>query len=276
MALEDRRRPAGFVEGGPRRLGLERSLSGAAHSTPWPCRRRLGHLRHLGLERFLATRDSLERRLVVALIVARILEPRSKLATVRGWDPQELGGALTGGGPPRRSVRRHWLGARQQKIENRLASERLQDGCLVLYDVTSTYFEGETCPLAKRGYSRDRKRGNCRSSSACCVTVRGAPSPRRQPSGPHDRVKSAPLSLRAALGGRGGRSGDGSPAASRCPGSRRSALDPLWPVRCSCPSLTTVTDSEPRLPRGAASSASILCWRTNELGPAGAVGGDRG
>ena len=52
-----------------------------------------------------------------------------------------------------------WLGARQQKIENRLAGERLQEGCLVLYDVTSTYFEGWTCPLAQRGYSRDRKRG---------------------------------------------------------------------------------------------------------------------
>ena len=52
-----------------------------------------------------------------------------------------------------------WLLARQPKIENRLAGERLHDGCLVLYDVTSTYFEGRTCPLARRGYSRDGKGG---------------------------------------------------------------------------------------------------------------------
>ena len=125
----------------------------------------LGTLRHLGLERFLATRDSLERRLVVALIVARILEPRSKLATVRGWDPQtlssSLGELLQGESASVDDLcgALDWLGARQQKIENRLAGERLQDGCLVLYDVTSTYFEGWTCPLAQRGYSRDRKRG---------------------------------------------------------------------------------------------------------------------
>ncbi len=54
----------------------------------------LGTLRRLGLERLLATRNSLQRRLVVALIVARILEPRSKLATARGWDPQTLSSSL--------------------------------------------------------------------------------------------------------------------------------------------------------------------------------------
>ena len=125
----------------------------------------LGTLRHLGLERFLATRDSLQRRLVVALIVARILEPRSKLATVRGWDPQTLSSSLgellqlESASADDLYGALDWLGARQQKIENRLAGERLQEGCLVLYDVTSTYFEGRTCPLAQRGYSRDRKRG---------------------------------------------------------------------------------------------------------------------
>ena len=52
-----------------------------------------------------------------------------------------------------------WLLARQPKIENQLAAQRLQDGCLVIYDVTSTYFEGRSCPLAQRGYSRDGKGG---------------------------------------------------------------------------------------------------------------------
>ena len=93
----------------------------------------LGTLRHLGLERFLATRDSLERRLVVALIVARILEPRSKLATVRGWDPQTLSSSLgellqvESASADDLYGALDWLGARQQKIENRLASERLQE-----------------------------------------------------------------------------------------------------------------------------------------------------
>ena len=108
---------------------------------------------------------ALQRRLVVALIVARILEPRSKLATVRGWDPQTLSSSLgellqvESASADDLYGALDWLGARQQKIENRLAGERLQEGCLVLYDVTSTYFEGWTCPLAQRGYSRDRKRG---------------------------------------------------------------------------------------------------------------------
>ena len=92
----------------------------------------LGTLRQLGLERFLATRDSLERRLVVALIVARILEPRSKLATVRGWDPQTLSSSL--GELLQVESASHdlygaldWLGARQLE---KLASER-PGGCLV-------------------------------------------------------------------------------------------------------------------------------------------------
>ena len=125
----------------------------------------LGTLRRLGLERLLATRNSLQRRLVVALIVARILEPRSKLATARGWDPQTLSSSL--GELLRVEAATaddlygalDWLLARQPKIENRLAGERLHDGCLVVYDVTSTYFEGRTCPLARRGYSRDGKGG---------------------------------------------------------------------------------------------------------------------
>tara|TARA_B100002003_G_C14146107_1_gene551071 strand:- start:90 stop:1817 length:1728 start_codon:yes stop_codon:yes gene_type:complete len=125
----------------------------------------LGTLRRLGLERYLATRNSLQRRLVVALIVARILEPRSKLATARGWDPQTLSSSL--GELLQVEAAKtddlygalDWLLVRQQKIEDRLAGERLRDGCLVVYDLTSTYFEGRSCPLAQRGYSRDGKGG---------------------------------------------------------------------------------------------------------------------
>ena len=125
----------------------------------------LGTLRRLGLERLLATRNSLQRRLVVALIVARILEPRSKLATARGWDPQTLSSSLgellqvEAATADDLYGTLDWLLARQPKIENQLAAQRLQDGCLVIYDVTSTYFEGRSCPLAQRGYSRDGKGG---------------------------------------------------------------------------------------------------------------------
>ena len=125
----------------------------------------LGTLRRLGLERLLATRNSLQRRLVVALIVARILEPRSKLATARGWDPQTLSSSLgellqvEAATADDLYGALDWLLVRQPKIENQLAAQRLQDGCLVIYDVTSTYFEGRSCPLAQRGYSRDGKGG---------------------------------------------------------------------------------------------------------------------
>lgn len=119
----------------------------------------LGTLRAVGLDRLLSSRPCRERELCAAMIVARVLEPRSKLATSRGLDEptstlsdclgldsadeDELYGALD------------WLVARQAKIETALAGRHLQDGTVVLYDVSSTYFEGRTCPLARRGYSRD-------------------------------------------------------------------------------------------------------------------------
>ena len=97
--------------------------------------------------------------------MARILEPRSKLATARGWDPQTLSSSLgellqvEAATADDLYGTLDWLLARQPKIENQLAAQRLQDGCLVIYDVTSTYFEGRSCPLAQRGYSRDGKGG---------------------------------------------------------------------------------------------------------------------
>ena len=124
----------------------------------------LGTLRQLGLERDLDPQRSRERDQVVAMIVARILEPASKLATARGLgeeaplsalveelgldavDENQLYGAMD------------WLFLRQSGVEQRLASRHLHDGSLVLYDVTSTYFEGRCCPLARLGHSRDGKK----------------------------------------------------------------------------------------------------------------------
>ena len=121
----------------------------------------LGMLRQLEGERLLASRRSRARDLVVAMIVARILDPRSKLATARGLDAASSLSEVLG----LRDVEvdelyaaMDWLAQRQPAIERRLAARHLESGALVFYDLTSTYFEGRHCPLARLGYSRDRKR----------------------------------------------------------------------------------------------------------------------
>ncbi len=124
----------------------------------------LGTLRQLGLEREIAPERCPERDLVVAMIVARIVAPSSKLATARGLGEEAYLSALLGDlglsevSEDKLYAAMDWLYVQQGVIEQRLASHHLQDGSLVLYDVSSTYFEGRTCPLAKLGYSRDGKK----------------------------------------------------------------------------------------------------------------------
>jgi len=126
----------------------------------------LGTLRRIGLEQVLARTRSAERDLVTAMIVARILTPTSKLATARGLaEPTATGslGALLGlqaVDEDRLYAALDWLLARQSRIEDQLARRHLQEGSLVLYDLTSTYFEGRRCPLARYGHSRDERPGN--------------------------------------------------------------------------------------------------------------------
>jgi hypothetical protein len=123
----------------------------------------LGMLRELGLEKLIGSRSSRERDLVVAMIVARVLDPRPKLAMARALDPAtaatSLGTTLELGAVDEDDLYEamDWLLARQARIEDSLAARHLGDGSLVLYDLTSTWFEGRTCPLARRGYSRDGK-----------------------------------------------------------------------------------------------------------------------
>jgi transposase len=125
----------------------------------------LGTLRHLDLERIIAPNPSHQRDLVVAMIVARLLEPRSKLATARGLNAETLAHTLGEALGLQAATAddlyyaMDWLFERQERIEKQLAARHLKDGSLVLCDVTSTYFEGRTCPLAHLGYSRDDKRG---------------------------------------------------------------------------------------------------------------------
>jgi DDE family transposase len=125
----------------------------------------LGTLRQLKLDQEISPQHCPERDLVVAMIVARILEPSSKLATARGLGEEahlstlveDL--SLSEVDEVKLYAAMDWLYMQQSAIEQRLARRHLKDGSLVLYDVTSTYFEGRSCPLARLGHSRDGKRG---------------------------------------------------------------------------------------------------------------------
>ena len=141
----------------------------------------LGTLRHLGLESDLARTACVERDLVCALIVARILAPASKLATARGLHEQTacsslgalLGLALTDESHLYAAM--DWLLSRQTRIEDKLAARHLQEGSMVLYDVTSTYFEGRHCPLARHGHSRDERPGNLQIVFGLLTNHEGCP-----------------------------------------------------------------------------------------------------
>lgn len=123
----------------------------------------LGLARKLELDSVLATRPSRERSMALALICARVLAPSSKLATARALLPETasstLGDALQLDRVDADAcyAALDWLFARQARIEAKLATRHLRDASLVLWDVTSAYFEGRACPLARRGHSRDGK-----------------------------------------------------------------------------------------------------------------------
>jgi transposase len=125
----------------------------------------LATIRRLKLEQLLDPVPSRARTLVLAMVAARIIEPRSKLATARALDPDTLTHslaeelALEQADEQALYAAMDWLLERQAAIEQHLAERHLQNGTLVLYDVSSTYFEGRSCPLAQLGYSRDDKHG---------------------------------------------------------------------------------------------------------------------
>ena len=141
----------------------------------------LGTIRKLGLERLLDRKPSPQRALAVAMIAARILEPRSKLATARGLASEtanhtlacELGVEDASADDLYDAM--DWLLSRQPKIERGLAKRHLEDGSLVLCDLTSVYLEGSKCPLARHGYSRDKKRGKLQIVLALLTNREGCP-----------------------------------------------------------------------------------------------------
>ena len=118
-----------------------------------------GTMRNLGFASIIASQPSRERNLVLAMVAARILEPASKLATVRLWNTSTIGEEFGVADASAEELYKclDWLLKRRSRIERKLIKRHLKEGALVLYDLTSTYVEGRCCPLASYGYSRDRR-----------------------------------------------------------------------------------------------------------------------
>ena len=138
-------------------------------------------LKRLGLHQLIGSRSSSQRNAVVAMIVARIIDPQSKLATVRGFSQETLCNSLA----QECGINQldeddlykdmDWLLARQARIEDKLAARHLKQGTFVLYDLTSTWYEGQTCPLAKLGHPRDKKKGKLQIEFGLLCDVQGRP-----------------------------------------------------------------------------------------------------
>jgi ribosome-associated translation inhibitor RaiA len=135
-------------------------------------------MRRLGFEKLIDGKASRERDLVVAMVAGRILAPEaSKLAMTHAWADttlaEELG--VADAHEDELYAAMDWLIERQDKIEKRLAKRHLKEGGLVLFDLTSSSFEGVTCPLAKLGYSRDGKPGTLQVNYGLLADSRGCP-----------------------------------------------------------------------------------------------------
>ncbi len=135
-------------------------------------------MKRLVFQELLCSRPSRNRDLAVAMVASRLLGAQSKLATARSWsdttlaetlgvedaDEDELYGAMD------------WLLKRQGHIEKKLAGRHLEEKGMALYDLTSSYFEGVTCPLAARGHNRDRKKGKLQVNYGVLANQQGIPT----------------------------------------------------------------------------------------------------
>ncbi len=132
----------------------------------------------LGFDKLIDAKASRTRDLVMAMIAGRIIAPEaSKLGMVGAWADTTLADDLGVADADEDELYRamDWLIGCQGRIEQRLANRHLKDGSLVLFDLTSSYFEGVTCPLAKLGYSRDRKPGTLQVNYGLLCDARGCP-----------------------------------------------------------------------------------------------------
>ena len=134
-------------------------------------------MRQLDFFKLISPRRTKERDLVVAMVAARILQPQSKLATTRWWADTTLP-EVVGIGDAKESdlyAAMDWLLTRQERIEKALSARHLHNGAIVLYDLTSSYFEGVTCPLAAFGHNRDRKKGKLQVNYGLLTNKDGIP-----------------------------------------------------------------------------------------------------
>ena len=159
----------------PERLAIERSLPHGHVAAV------LGLARKLGLDRLVPRRPERLATLALALVVARVLEPAAKLATARQLSEpsaaHSLGAVLGLGAVDEDELYRalDLLGGAQAKIEATLARRHLANGCLVLYDLTSSWLEGRCCELARFGYSRDGQRAKLQIVFGLLCTAEGCP-----------------------------------------------------------------------------------------------------
>ena len=141
----------------------------------------LGLARRIGLERIICGDEGRAGALAMALVIGRLVRPRSKLASARGLGPQtldtSLGELLGVGGASADALygAMDLLVERQVEIEQALAGEHLGEGTLVLYDLTSAAIEGSHCPLARLGYARDGKKGRAQIEFGLLTTPEGLP-----------------------------------------------------------------------------------------------------
>jgi transposase len=134
-------------------------------------------MQRLGFESLIASRPSPARDAVCAMVAARVLAPHTKLATTRWWHTttlaEEYGVVQTDETDLYAAM--DWLLERQEFIEKKLAARHLSEGALALYDLSSSYFEGNSCPLAKIGYSRDGRRNTPQVNYGLLTTRAGCP-----------------------------------------------------------------------------------------------------
>ena len=134
-------------------------------------------MKRLGFDTLIASRPCRERDLVVAMVAARILQPHTKLATTRWWHTTTLAEDLHVADADEDALYQamDWLLERQGRIERKLAARHLDEDSLVLYDLTSSYFEGTCCPLAALGHNRDGKKGTLQVNYGLLTNGGGCP-----------------------------------------------------------------------------------------------------
>jgi transposase len=134
-------------------------------------------LQRVGFAALLSAKPCRERDLVLAMVGARIIAPHTKLATTRWWHTTTLAEefGVVDADEDDLYAAMDWLRAHQNTIQKKLAARHLSQGGLVLYDLSSSYFEGSCCPLAKMGYNRDGKTGLLQVNYGLLTDARGCP-----------------------------------------------------------------------------------------------------